>query len=324
VRIGYDTKRDQIIAANCVAHPQIAFFDRLATGNAVTVRRLEGQTTLLGRTQHSTYYDEMHDELVMPQPFGGAILTFAGGASGEVPPLRVIQGPKTGLLLADVMTVDPVHNEYWIPRGEGGQAEGGTILVFDRMATGDVAPIRVLGVPNVTRYGGIPAVDYEHNLVLVNGPNGLSVFNRTDSGNAKPLRTITGGPKSGTTAPGQPIWIPGTRNFVATTRRFDAPAKKPTDPLNYQSAAEAQTFIGVWTVDDDGDAPPRYTIGHNIFKELRNLTVDPKHKTLLAADKTNNDINTFDFHEAWQTFAPVTAAPYVRVGGRGRGAPPVE
>jgi len=289
-----------------VAHPQIAVFARLANGNAVTVRRIEGQRTMLGRTQHSIFYDEFHDELVVPQPFAGAVLTFRGDANGEVAPIRVIQGPKAGLVLNDVMTVDPVHNEYFVPRGQG----GGMVHVFDRIAQGDVAPIRILGGPNAG-LGGIPSVDYEHNLFLVEGRNGLYIYDRTASGDVQPLRMITGGPKSGAKSIGGPVWIPGTRNFVATARKFEAREKSPDEPLNWQLAEDAQSFIGVWSIDDDGDVPPRYTIAHNIFKELRNLAIDPKHKTVMASDKTNNDITTFDFHEAWETFAPEKAERYV-------------
>ena len=298
-----------------MAHPQIAIFARLANGNAQTARRIEGQTTLLGRTQHSIFYDEIHDEVVVPQPFAGAILTFQGGASGEQPPLRVIQGSKTGLALNDVMTVDPVHNEYFVPVGQG----GGVVNVFDRMAQGNVAPIRSIG-SRAAGLGGIPWVDYEHNLLLVEGRGGLYIYNRTDNGDVKPQRIVTGGPKSGVTDVGGPVWIPGTRNFVATARKFGAPPKSPDKPLNFQSAADAQTFIGVWSIDDDGDVAPRYTIGHNIFKELRNLAVDPKHKTVMAADKTNNDITTFDFHEAWDPITPETAPQYLPPRGRGRAA----
>jgi hypothetical protein len=296
-----------------VAHPQIAVFARVANGNAQTVRRIEGQKTMLGRTQHSIFYDEIHDELVVPQPFAGAILTFHGEANGEAVPIRIIQGPKAGLILNDVMTVDPVHNEYFVPRGEN----GGMIHVFDRMAQGDVAPIRILGGPAVG-LGGIPSVDSEHNLLLVEGRGGLFIFDRTAKGDDKPLRIVTGGPKSGVTNVGGPVWIPGTRNFVATARKYGAPAKRRDEPLNYQSADEAQTFVGVWSIDDDGDVAPRYTIGHNIFKELRNLAIDPKHKTLMAADKTNNDITTFDFHEAWDPITPETNERYLPPR-RGRG-----
>ncbi len=80
-----------------MAHPQIAAFARLADGNAKPVRKIEGQKTLLGRTMHSIVYDEIHDEFVVPQQFGQAILTFRGGADGEEVPVRVIQGSLTQL-----------------------------------------------------------------------------------------------------------------------------------------------------------------------------------------------------------------------------------
>ena len=164
---------------------------------------------MLGRTQHSISYDHVHDEIVIPQPFAGAILTFAGDANGEVAPKRVIQGPKTGLHLADQMTVDPVHGEYFIPAGEG----SGAVLVFDRLAQGDVAPKRLLGSDTAV-LGGIPSVDYEHDLLLIDCRQGICIYERTASGDAKPLRIITGGPKSGTQQLGTPVWLPGTRNFI--------------------------------------------------------------------------------------------------------------
>jgi len=294
-----------------VAHPQIAVFARLANGNAQTVRRIEGQKTLLARTQHSVSHDHIHDEIVVMNPWAGAVLTFRGDANGEVAPIRIIQGPKTGLALSDVMTVDPVNNEYYVPAGQNSNA----IHVFDRMAQGDVAPIRVIRGAG----GGTPSVDYEHNLMLTGGGGGVRIFDRTVSGDAKPLRVITGGPRSGTDGPSTPHWIPGTRNFLAATRPFGAKTAgdRPGAPVNYQSAEEALTFVGVWSIDDSGDVPPRYTIAHNILKEFRNFAVNPKNKEIMISDKTANAIYTFSFPEAWESFAPVTAPP--GPAGRGRG-----
>ena len=42
-------------------------------------------------------YDDVHDEIVVPQPQAQAIMTFRGGANGEEPPIRVIQGSLTQL-----------------------------------------------------------------------------------------------------------------------------------------------------------------------------------------------------------------------------------
>jgi hypothetical protein len=73
-----------------VAHPQIAAFARLADRVQSPARRIEGQKTLLGRTMHAIHYNEVRDEIVVPQQFAQAILTFRGGATGEEAPIRII------------------------------------------------------------------------------------------------------------------------------------------------------------------------------------------------------------------------------------------
>ena len=300
-----------------MAHPQIAAFARLAEGNAQTVRRIEGQKTLLGRTQHSVSYDEIHDEIVVTQAFAGAVLTFRGGTAGEEAPIRIIQGPKTGLITPDVMSVDPVHNEYFVPKGPSGPAPAsGYLHVYDRMAQGDVAPLRILGGPDVLLQG-VPSVDYQHNLLLIQGRSGLYIYERMAEGDQKPLRILTGGPKSGVTSPGNPVWIPGTRNFIASARRFAARERAADAPVNTQSAEEAQTVIGVWTVDDDGDVAPRYITGVDFFPGLRTIALDQKNKTIIVSDKTANNISTWDFHEAWDAFEPQKAERYVNQRRRG-------
>lgn len=200
------------------------------------------------------------------------------------------------------MTIDPVHGEYFIPSGSG----SGIVHVFDRMAVGDVAPKRVLGSRQMG-LGGIPTVDYEHDLFIVSCRQGICIYNRTASGDDKPIHIVTGGPRSGVQELGEPVWIPGTRNFIATARKYGAPPKSPDRPLNYQTTEEAQSLIALFTIDDDGDAVPRYTIGQDIFKELRNLAVNPNNKEIMASDKTANDIKTWEFPEAWEAFPPETA-----------------
>ena len=282
----------------------------MANGNAQTVRRIEGQNTHLNRPIHSIFYDAIHDELVVPSAQGQAIMTFRGGVDGEEAPMRIIQGPKTQLVFPDMCTVDPVHNEIFVPVRGAGVIEGRSMIyVFDRTAQGDVAPIRKLGGPN-SNLGGNPSVVWDHDLLLSSsrgrGNRGVGVFNRTATGDARPLRRITGGPKSGTNGPGTPVWIPGTRNFLAETRPFGAKTAGdlPGAPDNYQTPEDALTFIGVWSIDDNGDVAPRYTIAHNVLKEFRNMTLDPKNKTIMIADKTANAIYTFSFPEAWESLPP--------------------
>jgi len=110
---------------------------------------------------HDIRYDEIHDEFMVTNPFARAILIYKGGASGEEPPIRVIQGPKTGYIGADRLEVDPVHDEIFIP-------EGDHILVYPRAANGDVAPLRILGGPDTRLVSAESVVvDPVHNLMFV-------------------------------------------------------------------------------------------------------------------------------------------------------------
>jgi hypothetical protein len=141
--LAYDSKREQILVPSCIIHPQIAAYGKAETGE-MPKRIIAGQAAKLGRAQHEIRYDEVHDEIVTVNPDAKAILTFRGGASGEEPPLRVIQGPRTEIenLISesDLFDVDPVHDELFVP-------QRGSILVFPRTANGDAAPSRVIRGP---------------------------------------------------------------------------------------------------------------------------------------------------------------------------------
>ena len=78
-----------------MAHPQIAAFPRLAERNAQPTRAIAGQNTLITRTIHDMAYDPVRDEIVVPQFYAQAIMTFRGGANGNEAPIRIIRGPAT-------------------------------------------------------------------------------------------------------------------------------------------------------------------------------------------------------------------------------------
>src|SRR5258708_27061056 len=125
----------------------------MARATTAPFSALEGQKTLISRTMHALEYDSFHDELVVNSPLNNMILTFAGGAKGEDPPVRVISGPKTQIQSTpydgnDKMAMDAKNGEIYIGVATSGGAGKGVILVFDRESNGDVAPKRVLGGPN--------------------------------------------------------------------------------------------------------------------------------------------------------------------------------
>ena len=268
-----------------MAHPQIASFARLADTNTKPTRKLEGQKTLLGRTMHSIAYDPVHDEFTVPQPFSQSVLTFKGGSGGEEAPIRVIQGPHTMLQEPDRLDVDYVNNEIIVPIADA-------ILVFPGQKGGDVAPIRVIKGPDTTVGAEAVAVDTVHNLLVAAGigKDGLffRIFDRTANGNVKPLRKI-GGKNSKFARIGGPLAVYSPKGWIIQTVRGAG------------ALASEDAFMGIWSVMDDGDVPPRWTIGgpHGVFRMPRGVAIDEKHKSIIASDKRLNSVLTFYFPEAF-------------------------
>ena len=279
--VGYDSTRKEILVPNCVAHPQIAFFEGRADGQAERVRAIEGQRTMLGRTMHAIAYDEIHDEIYVTQQFGQGILVFRGAAKGDEPPLRVINGSKTMLIAPDRLAIDAVHDEIFVP-------EGVRLLVYSRTANGNVAPIRVITGPD-TGIGATRAVaiDPVRNLIVAatqvwggdeddssrsTTGSELRIFDRMANGNAKPLRVISGLRGMGNLAVDSPSGL----IFSQQTR-----------------------YIGVWRITDEGPVPPRFTIGgpNGVLRQGRGLALDPKNRAVIASDKALNAVLTFHVPE---------------------------
>jgi hypothetical protein len=246
-----------------VNHPQIAAFARLAGENAAPVRALEGQKTLISRTMHGFGFDSLHDEICVTSPLAQAILSFRGGARGEEPPLRVIQGPHTQIKgtaygANDKVSVDPVNNEIYLP------IDSGAVLVFDRSANGDVAPKRRLSGPD-TQIRGVPsvAVDPVHNILAVNSGGSMLLFDRTATGNTKP-KAVIGGSKSG----------------MANISSFQIYA-----PKGWIIAGGQGGFVGAWSVEDTGDVPPRWKIPVQQLTGYvaSGIALDPAHKEIILS-----------------------------------------
>jgi len=259
-----------------VAHPQIAAFARLAKENTPPVRALEGQKTRISRTMHGFGYDPIHDEIVVSSPLTQGILIFRGGANGEEPPIRIIQGPHTQILGTaeggnDKVSVDGVNNEILLPVGAGtsrqhpgitGGANG--VLVFAREANGDVAPKRVLSGPD-TQIRGVSAVaaDAVHDRLIVNSGGAMLIFARTASGNTKPLAVIQG-PKSG----------------VANISSFQVYTEK-----GWIIGGGSEGSICAWSINDNGDVPPRWKIPVQKLTGYvaSGIALDPLHKEIILS-----------------------------------------
>jgi hypothetical protein len=237
-----------------VSQPRISAYARLANGNPIPSRVIQGAKTLQARTSHYIAVDPIRDELAVPNPFAQAILFFRGGATGNEAPIRILQGPKTLLNAVDNVAVDPTHREVFTA-----SFPTDSILVFRGDASGDAEPMRILHGPNTKLDRPIRVeVDPVNNLIAVVNDHSILFFNRTDNGDVAPKWTISG-PKTGlgTRFGTRDVkLISGTKKFVAlgSIRRPDEPRAERNE-----EAAEGgggQRFLGVWNYGDNGDVEP--------------------------------------------------------------------
>jgi len=281
-----------------VGHPQIAAFARLANGGAKPVRAIAGQNTLFTRTIHDMAYDSVRDEILVPSFYAFAILTFRGDANGDASPVRKVFGPSTKLLNPQAVAIDAIHGEIFVPQGN-------QVLVFPRDTNGDAAPVRVLEGPDTGLGAGRVTIDPVHNfMITASGEGGggrsgrqagIRIFDRMASGNTKPLRFITG--------PGaKDAWLMTTypeKGMIFAVVRPGSTGGENGDAIEGRFALE--DYVGVWSVFDDGDVPPRLTIGgpNLLLKDARGIAVDPKSKDVIVSDKTLNAVFRFHVPEAF-------------------------
>lgn len=247
---------------------------------------------------HDIAFDAIHDEIAVTSPLAQAILTFRGAANGEEAPLRAIQGDKTqikGVGATGKVSIDPVHNEIFLATPD--QA----ILVFDRLANGNVAPKRILSGPdtqlslgnqnvddertgagNVYGGGNVPCIriDPIHNLLLVPvggyGGGKVLIFDRTASGNTPPKAVIQGPVRMGNQFE---IYAPKLR-LVTYTRNYLEIWKIPESGVSTEPPVRIAAPLG----RGGGD------IG---------IVLDPLHKEVIVATARGNSVLTFSVPEVF-------------------------
>jgi DNA-binding beta-propeller fold protein YncE len=203
-------------------------FDRNAKGNAAPNRKLATPHTTFGMVA-----DEERQELLMTIQDDQAIVVFPKKAKDQEEPTRLIQGPKT--LMADPhgIALDPKHklifvtnwgslNERtketpagvrlegragrnrkkanWpIPRENNipgsGKYYAPSITVYEKDASGDVAPLRVISGPKtMMNWPTAIAVHPDRGEIFVANDTAdlITVYRITDNGDVAPIRTLKG------------------------------------------------------------------------------------------------------------------------------------
>jgi hypothetical protein len=279
----------------------------LADGSAEAIRTIAGQKTLIGPVRDEIYAYHNHLD---------AIAVYKGDADGDVAPIRMIRGPKTGLSFTNGrLALDPVHHEVFVP------VNTNSVLVFPALAEGDIAPIRVLKGPDTRLGAEAITIDAVHNLLIVSGtshgwgrkastpdltmfgPRGargsldggsvgqIAIFDRMASGNTKPLRVITG----------VKTMLSSTQTLMTTypPRGWILGAVWGSAYGETGAPRSDLSMVGVWHITDNGDVAPRWTIGgpNGLLQQARSVTIDPKHKTVFVSDKYHNGVFAFEFPE---------------------------
>ena len=225
---------------------------------------------------HAIHYNEARDEIVVPQQFAQAILTFSGAASGEEPPIRILQGPDTELRGSSGVVIDTVNQEIITER-----------KVFPLLADGNVAPIRT------TPYS-VLAVDPVNDLYVGS--------DRSGGDESAPPRIVIFPRDPDSTEPARFIGGPNTMLVqVMRTRIHNGWIITGNDGLQSE-LRNGFSFVGVWSIFDEGNVAPRWTIGgpHRMLRKPRGLDLDHKNQTVIVSDKELNAVLTFHVPEIFQ------------------------
>jgi DNA-binding beta-propeller fold protein YncE len=123
-----------------------------------------------------------------------SITVYSRTATGDVAPLRTIQGSKTGLNWPHGVVLDRQSGQIAVAN-----TGDNSILFFDRSANGDVAPVRVIRGPATGLDGPTQlTLDTKRQELWITNWNNhtASVYPRAATGNVAPLRRIRSAPAS--------------------------------------------------------------------------------------------------------------------------------
>lgn len=203
--IAADEEKDQLYVA-VQYPPQVEVYRKLASGNEKPLRRIEGESTRLADS-HGIAVDTKN-KLVFVNNWGNisdyriagtgrfeapSITVYGLDATGDAPPVRVIQGPKTQLDWPAAMAVDAARGELYVANDIGQ-----SILVFRSTDKGDIAPLRVLKGPGtgLSYPVGVFADTKNSELWVSNlGNSSATVYSLTANGDTAPLRTVRSAPR---------------------------------------------------------------------------------------------------------------------------------
>ena len=275
--IAYDEVNDEIIIPVALSGAVLVFRGD-AKGETPPVRIIQGPGTRLVRP-HTVAVDPKNDEILTADPSMRAVVVFDRRANGNVPPKRVISGPKTGLLDIVGVAVDPIRNVIVASSRKGSEGPTG-LFVFDRLASGDVAPKAFIGGPNSKLA--------HFRQVTIDPATGNIFLAQQNTRMKRPEAYVLDKPRDG----------------------FNQNDRDEEDGDEAGARMDRMGFIAVYAPDDHGDIPPRAIIkGPGIrFAGAAGVALNPRKTEIITVG--GNGFQTFllpDFFKALHRPGAATA-----------------
>jgi hypothetical protein len=185
----------------------IAVYALSASGNVAPIRTIQGALTTI-RGPIGMAVDVVHNELLVANyktASGGSITVFSRTASGNVAPIRTLQGALTTFNQPQGLALDLAHGEFIVANGFLGTTSSGNLLVFPRLASGNTAPSRQISGPSTALCNPLGMVlDLVNDQIVVANSHfsssacavSVSTYQRTAIDDAAPVRQIGPGPAS--------------------------------------------------------------------------------------------------------------------------------
>jgi hypothetical protein len=198
----YPPVRDRLYVTNRDAG-SVTAYPRDAVGNAAPLRTIVGASTGMN-WPHGIAVDTVHGEIFVANFNANTVTVYDLAARDDAAPIRTLGGSSTLLDYPQGVAVDTVHDELVVvSRSNYGTSTNASVATFHRTDSGDVAPTRrIAGAATGLNYTHGVVIDLANDELLVanaanlgspSGPASVTVYNRTDDGNATPKRTLSGG-----------------------------------------------------------------------------------------------------------------------------------
>lgn len=191
--IAYDAIHDEIVVQSPLTQAVLTFRGA-ANGEEAPIRVIQGKKTqIMGvGAMDKASIDPVNNEIYVATAAHN-VLVFAREANGDVAPIRVLGGPDTRIKFAEQrdgggnvppIRVDPVRNLLVVPMNNG-------FLIFDRLASGNTKPLRVIEGPKVGTLGrGQMELYPAKGWIYAMQRNGVVVWHIEDSGDVAPRYRI--------------------------------------------------------------------------------------------------------------------------------------